>query len=153
MRLFSDIIANQIIPKALSPELLFFFFFLGRRGAGNGGSGWCSNVCAWMGGGDEASVCVCVFVWMHVCVHSSGRAVFSNLYTAAQETVVFRWLHSSALSAPTKYIYTPIHMYPVIFMHTSHRNQHSTSRLPLQTPSLVVSSHFNLKGSSTSPSR
>lgn len=66
-------------------------------------------VCEWMGGGDEAGVCVCLY---ECCVHSYGSGVFSNLYTATQgrDTVVFQCLRSSASSTPTKYIYTYTHV-------------------------------------------
>lgn len=68
MRPFSDIIANQIIPKALSPG--FFFFLVGDVVVVVVVVVDTADVCVRGGGGDEAGVCVCLCECMYVCIHT-----------------------------------------------------------------------------------
>ena len=149
MRPFSDITANQIIPKALSPGFFFFFFFGRRRGGSDGGGGGCGRcvcvcvcvcvsvcVCVY-GGGRWWSGCLCVFA----CIHGGGGGWFAK--TRRREMY---WSRSSASCTPAPYT---LECTCILIMETNT----PPASPPLPTPSLVVSSHFNLKGSSTSPSR
>lgn len=73
MRPFSDIIANQIIPKALSLGFVCFFFVFLVRDVVVVVDG--ADVCVDMagGGGDEAGVCVFLCEFIYVSIHRAGR--------------------------------------------------------------------------------
>lgn len=104
------------------------------------------------GEGDKAGVCVCLYECMYACMHSHGRGVFSDLQNIPRNT------KDTLLSNN----YVPLHQAHGHCVHTLkntplpshvHHNQQPAPRVHLQTPSLVVSSHSNLKDSFTSPSR
>ena len=106
---------------------------------------------------DVADVCVCVCVCVYgrgevmkrvsvcVCVHACWGGGDGGLQR--QEDGRYNdhvpLHHAHQHPAPYTLVYTCI-----LIMETN-----TPPPPPLQTPSLVVSSHFNLKGSSTSPSR
>lgn len=80
MRPFSDIIANQIIPKALSPGIFLVgdvvvvvLLVVVVDAADVCVCAWCGTI--WGGGGWMRwwSECLCVFVWMHVNIHPVRR--------------------------------------------------------------------------------
>lgn len=101
------------------------------------------------GGGDEAGVCVCLCECMYVCFHTVGGwfvvcKTYQNveIQLTVNDHVPLHYTHHTLI-----YTLIPLYICTCILI------IETPPRLPFQTPSLVVSSHFNLKGSSTSPSR